>query len=112
VQREEDFDMFAHEKETLKRAVKNIREKFSDRIVSIYTFGSRVRGDYEEWSDFDVLVVVKDKTPEIETEVVSAFVDEDTKSGLSFTLVIKDKESFEMEKRFETPFFENIMKHS
>lgn len=102
--------MFAHEKEALELAVKRVREKLSDRIVSIYAFGSRVRGDYEEWSDFDVLVVVKDKTPEIETEIVSAFVDEEIKSGLSFTLVIKDRDAFEMEKRFETPFFENIMK--
>lgn len=102
--------MFAYEKEALGRAVKMVREKLSDRIVSIYTFGSRARGDYEGWSDFDVLVVVKDKTPEIEAEIINTFVDEEIKSGLSFAPVIKDEESFEMEKRFETPFFENIMK--
>lgn len=102
--------MFAHEKEALERAVKRVREKLSNRIVSIYAFGSRVRGDYEEWSDFDVLVVVINKTPEIESEVISVFVDEEIKSGLSFTLVIKDRDAFEMERRFETPFYENIMK--
>ena len=30
------FLMFAHEKETLDRAVKRVREKLSDRIVYIY----------------------------------------------------------------------------
>jgi len=102
--------MFAHEKETLERAVKEVREKLSGRIVSIYTFGSRVRGDYEEWSDFDVLVVVKSKTPKLEAEIVSIFVDEELRSGIPFSPVIKDIKAFEMERRFKTPFFENIIK--
>lgn len=90
--------------------MKKIRSDLSDRIVMAYAFGSRVRGDYKEWSDFDVLVVVKDKTPELEAEIISIFVDHEMKNGLSFTPVIKDIETFEMEKRFKTPFFENIMK--
>lgn len=102
--------MFAHEKDALDRVIKKIREVLSDRIVLAYAFGSRVRGDYEEWSDFDVLVVVRDKTPEIEAEIISIFVEDEIKSGLSFTPVIKDIETFEMEKRFKTPFFENIIK--
>lgn len=102
--------MFRHEKEALERAVKKTRERFSDRIVFVCTFGSRVRGDYDAWSDFDVLVVVKGKTPEIESEIISLFVDEEMRSGLSFTPVIKDINAFEMEKRFKTPFYENIMR--
>lgn len=102
--------MFAHEKETLERAVKSVREKLPDRIVSIYTFGSRVRGDYEEWSDFDVLVVVKSKTTQLEAEIVSIFVNEELRSGIPFSPVIKDFKTFEMEKRFNTPFYRNIIK--
>ena len=102
--------MFAHEKEALERAVKRVREKLSDRIVSIYAFGSRVRGDYEEWSDFDVIVVVKSKTPQLEAEIVSIFVNEELRSGIPFSPVIKDIKTFEMEKRFNTPFYRNIIK--
>jgi hypothetical protein len=61
-------------------------------------------------SDFDVLVLVKDKTHEIEADIISIFVDEEIKSGLSFTPVIKDIQAFEMEKKFNTPFYEHIIK--
>jgi predicted nucleotidyltransferase len=102
--------MFAHEKEALERAVKRVREKLSDRIITIYAFGSRVRGDYEEWSDFDVIVVVKSKTPQLEAEIISIFVNEELRSGIPFSPVIKDIKTFEMEKRFNTPFYRNIIK--
>ncbi|MDI6745159.1 MAG: nucleotidyltransferase domain-containing protein [Thermodesulfovibrionales bacterium] len=99
-----------HEKEILKRITGKLKERFADRIISVHAFGSRVRGDNNEWSDFDVLVLVKDKNPEIESGIINIFVDAETKSGLSFTPVIKDIHSFEMEKKFHTPFYENIMK--
>lgn len=102
--------MYAYEKEILKRLTKKLKERFSSRIVSIHAFGSRVRGNHNEWSDFDVLVVVRDRKPEIEAGIIGIFVDEEIKSGLSFTPLIKDTRSFEMERKFKTPFYENIMK--
>ncbi len=102
--------MYTHEKKALKRIIEKLKERFSTRIVSVYAFGSRVRGDHDEWSDFDVLVIVVGKTPEIESEIISIFVEEEIKSGLSFTPVIKDIQAFELEKRFNTPFYENITK--
>lgn len=38
------------------------------------------------------------------------FVGEELKSGISFTPVIKDVESFEREREYHTPFYENIIK--
>lgn len=100
--------MYAHEKKALMRIKKQLKERLHDRIISIYAFGSKVRGDHNEWSDFDVLVVVRNKTPELESEIIGLFVDEEIESGLSFTPVIKDIKAFELEKRFNTPFYGNI----
>jgi uncharacterized protein len=102
--------MFTYEKNILNRLTENLKEKFPDRIMAVYAFGSRVRGDHGEWSDFDVLVVVKNKTPEIANEIISLFVDEEIQSGIPFSPVIKDINAFEMEKHHNTPFYENIMK--
>lgn len=101
--------MFEHEKKVLTQIIEKLRKRLPERIISVYAFGSRVRGNHSEWSDFDVLVIVKDKTPKLETEVISIFVDEEIKSGLSFALVVKDVQAFEMEKKFDTPFYKNIM---
>ena|SRR3990172_5784511 len=102
--------MTAHEKESLGRIAEKLRQKLADRIVSIHAFGSRARGDHDQWSDFDVLVVLKDKEPRIESEVIGIFVDEELESGTSFTPVIKDARALELEKKFHTPFYENIVR--
>ncbi|MEW6570529.1 MAG: nucleotidyltransferase domain-containing protein [Nitrospirota bacterium] len=102
--------MYSYEKNILNRLTESLRQRFPERIMAIYAFGSRVRGDHGEWSDFDILVIVKDKTPEIETEIISLFVDEEMKSGIPFSIVIKDIKAFEMEKKLNTPFYENILK--
>lgn len=102
--------MYVHERNILNRITKKLGERFPGRIIAVYVFGSRARGDHGEWSDFDVLVLVTDKTPEIETEIISVFVDEEIQSNVPFSPVIKDIEAFEREKNFNTPFYENIMR--
>jgi|GEM_PF-3762865 predicted nucleotidyltransferase len=59
-----------------------LKRQHPERIVSIYASGSRVRGDYREWSDIDLLIIVKDK----------------------------DSRAFKKGKRFRTPFYENIIR--
>ena len=102
--------MFTHEREGLKAVAQALRERLSDKIVSVHAFGSRVRGSHDEWSDFDLLVVVDGRTTALEQEVIGIIVEEEMKKGLSFAPVVKDIREFEMEKRFHTPFYENIVK--
>jgi len=102
--------MYPREKQTLKKIAGRLKKHLPNRIVSVHAFGSRVRGDHNAWSDFDVLVVVHNKNPEIEARIIEIFVEEETKSDLSFTPVIKDAKAFELERRFHTPFFDNIVR--
>ena len=101
-------NMLTIEKEVLERIIAKVREVFPGRIASVYAFGSRVRGDHDGWSDFDVLVVVREKTPLIESGIINIFVDEEIAGGVNFTPVVKDFEAFELEKRFQTPFYKNV----
>ncbi len=100
--------MYSHEKRALSDITKTLRERFPERIQGVYVFGSKARGDHGEWSDFDILVVVKDRDPSIEEAIISIFVDEEIRSGVIFTPLIKDLTAFESEKRFKTPFYENL----
>ncbi|MBI4684872.1 MAG: nucleotidyltransferase domain-containing protein [Nitrospirae bacterium] len=102
--------MYSHEKSILNRITERLREKFPERIIAVYAFGSRVRGDQSEWSDFDVLVVVKNRNVSIEHEIIDIFVEEELESGVMFAPVIKDTKSFEAEKSLHSPFYENIMR--
>jgi predicted nucleotidyltransferase len=102
--------MYTHEKKTLTDTTQLLKKKLPDRIIAVYAFGSRVRGDYNAWSDFDILVIVKDKTPELESEIIGIIVDEERRRELSFSPVVKDVRAFDRERSLHTPFYENIMK--
>ena len=47
--------------ELIKRVVLEEAEKLGIRVERIILFGSRARGDYREDSDYDILVVVKER---------------------------------------------------
>lgn len=47
------------EKAALSEFVARLQEKYADEVVLVVLFGSKVRGDFDEESDLDVLVVVE-----------------------------------------------------
>lgn len=85
-----------------------LKERFPERIMKVAIFGSRVRANHDSTSDIDVLVVVKNKTPEIERSIVEVFVEAELSSGLPLSPVIKDLKAFEREKEYNSPFFQVI----
>ena len=102
--------MFLHEKSILQRISERLRSQFGSRVVSMHAFGSRVRGTHDAWSDFDVLVVVREKDPALESSIIGIFVEEEMTAGASFTPVVKDLRSYELEKKHHTPFYDAIEK--
>ena len=101
--------MLTHEETALRRISERLHRVYPDEIVAVYAFGSRVRGDHDAWSDFDVLVVVKGRNTKMERGIIDIFVEEESSAGLSFTPVIKDLSAFEMEKRYHSPFYESLI---
>ncbi len=100
--------MFKHEQKVLATIAQELRNTFGEVIAGVYAFGSRVRGDHTARSDFDVLILVTEKTVEIEKKIIGVIVDIETEHGLSFSPVIKTTESFELEKKYNSPFYQNI----
>ena len=43
---------------------RRLERRFGDRLVALYLFGSRARGDHEPDSDVDVAVVLDQKLPD------------------------------------------------
>ncbi|MCX8124255.1 MAG: nucleotidyltransferase domain-containing protein [Spirochaetes bacterium] len=101
--------MLSIEIESLKKIKEKLLHMFGTRIVYMYAFGSRVRGDFNFDSDFDILIVVNKKTPELEEAIVTVITEEELQHNVSFTPIIKDIQAFEMEKKFNSPFYQNII---
>lgn len=101
--------MFTYAKTVLQKISTAVKEKYPQKIVSVIAFGSKVRGDHGEGSDFDVLVIVKEPSTEVQEGIIDIFIEEEMRSGISFDPVIKSLAGFELEKQHHTPFYENIL---
>ena len=102
--------MFPHHKAALGRIGALLRQRLGDSFVSMYAFGSRVRGDHDCGSDFDVLVVVKKRNPTTEGVIIDTFLEDEAESGVSFDPVIKSLATFELERKHNTPFYQNVVR--
>ncbi len=63
-------------KKALKAFLEELRDKFGDKIEEIIVFGSYTRGDYDEESDIDVMIVGEvslDEVVDISTEVLREY---------------------------------------
>ena len=102
--------MFDIERKAVDRATRKLQKLLGNNLITVAAFGSRARGDFTEESDFDVLVIVKKRTLDTIIKVNDIFSREEDKAGVIFSAVIKQMEAFEEEKRFNTPFYQNIKK--
>ena len=107
--RERRDHMYQYSRQVLEEISASLKDEHPAQIVSIYAFGSRARGDHSGDSDFDVLVVVRNKTIQLEEKIIARFVEKELASGVSFEPVIKSLESYEREKQYRTLFYENIV---
>jgi predicted nucleotidyltransferase len=94
---------------TLKTISRRLHDELGEDIEGFFAFGSRIRGDHNDDSDFDLLVVVIERTPEKIDRIISIIVDVEFENNMSFFPVIKDSISFNLEKKFSTPFYQNII---
>ena len=102
--------MFSFEKEAITRATKRLEEVLGDNLITVAAFGSRIRGDFVQESDLDVLVVVRNRTFKIIDTINDIFGEEENKTGIPFSVVVKGLDSYEKEKSYNTTFYRNIKK--
>lgn len=100
--------MFSFEKKAVKRITEKLKKLLGDNLLTILVFGSRVRGDFSAESDFDILVVVKKRTFGVIDAVNEVLSEEESKTGIPFSVVVKGMESFERERQYNTSFYRNI----
>lgn len=100
--------MFKREKDILQK----ISEELSSdrRILRAIAYGSRVRGDYRDDSDLDVLVIVDKKNREIKDKSLNIFYLYELEMDISFSVIILSREELEFNERLGSPFIESIKK--
>ena len=96
-----------NEEKALHELKQRLLEKFPDAEVILY--GSKARGDDEEFSDIDLLILLNGKVnTQLEEEVISLAFQLELKYELVFGLLIESKEFWNTELARAMPIHWNI----
>jgi len=99
-------------KEISELAVQSLKEIFKDKLDRIILFGSYSRGDYDEYSDVDIMVLLNEDAEKLKmyddaiSEMISDYC---IRFGVLYSIVIKSKEQFDNYSGV-LPFYKNIVR--
>jgi len=88
--------------------VRRLRQEHSDQVVRVVLFGSKARGDADQESDTDLLVVVKDDERRAHRPIERLGTDISLKYGLVLSELIVGPRRYENYRRYQTPLYRNI----
>ncbi|MCX7942111.1 nucleotidyltransferase domain-containing protein [Dictyoglomus thermophilum] len=89
------------EKAILKELKVKLLELLGSNFISMVLFGSKARGDYDEDSDIDVVVIVNYLDRDIKDKILLKVTELETKYGIVLSTLILSKEDFEYLKKRE-----------
>jgi len=80
-----------------------------DEVITVHLFGSRARGDNVPSSDYDILLVVTRKTPQLIDQLYDGVMDILLSTGKLVSLKIFTQAEFERLSNIPTPFMHNVL---
>jgi len=95
------------ERAVLNEFLSKVLEQHGSDVELIRLFGSKVRGDFDEESDIDVLVVVN-KDGQLWDDLVALEVDLMLKYNVVISSLIMSKENYEWHRRYRAPLYRSI----
>ena len=98
----------SREKAALSEFVARLRGRYADEVVLVMLFGSKVRGDFDEESDLDVLVVVEgdDRWP-YWCEITDLTSDLLLDYEVNMSALVFDEEHYRWLMEHRTPIYNN-----
>jgi predicted nucleotidyltransferase len=82
--------------------------RLRDRISRIILFGSRARSDFKPDSDYDLLLVVPERSAELNEALYDAVMDTLLAHGRLISLKIFSQDDFQQLSSLPTPFMERV----
>jgi predicted nucleotidyltransferase len=97
-----------HEQAALKEFLTKLREQHGDKVVLVSLFGSKVRSDFDEESDIDVLLVVENRNSQLWEDVVEIETELMLKHDAVISSLIMGRENYEWHRQHRAPLYRNI----
>jgi predicted nucleotidyltransferase len=78
---------------------RHVRERLGPRVRNVVLFGSRARGDARADSDYDVVVVVDRRSPDVREALLEIAVDLLDRHGSLVACLLRDEREWEASRR-------------
>ena len=88
--------------------VSKLKRSLNDQLIKIKIFGSKIRGDYHQDSDIDILVIVRERTEEILDKVAEISLEVDLIYDSHISIMLFSEDEYQQNKGWETPFIQNV----
>ena len=96
------------EEKTVRRFAESIKESLGNNVIFLELFGSKVRGDFSSDSDIDILLVVKNKTPEVRDTIFNILFDIDPYYKFKISPIMYSEFEYQKNRELESTFVETI----
>ena len=87
---------------------KNLKRSLNEELLALVLFGSRARGDFHEFSDYDFLAIVKNKDKKIKDIIIETEVDTLNEFDKLISCIVWKISDWEIRKNF--PISKNILR--
>lgn len=100
--------MKKNERNAIERFRESIKKNLGKDLISIIAFGSKVRGDYNETSDIDILIIVQNRSLKIMDKIAEITSRLNIKYNISIAPVVFSEKEYDMNKVMNTSFTSSI----
>lgn len=95
-------DILSYEENLILMELKNNLNSFlANRLIRFVLFGSKARGDYENESDIDVAIIVRELTRELKNQILDKVTEIEFKYLIPISTLVLSDEEFERLKGLE-----------
>ena len=85
-----------------------LREKYRDKIEQVVLFGSVARGEFDEESDVDIMIVLKNGSRRLRDEISMASFDLILRNNVILSPMVMDRKTYEWHKKYRDPLYNSI----
>ena len=96
------------ERKVVGQFAKLVRTALGKNLINIEIFGSKVKGDFTEDSDIDILIVVKERTLDSMDKIAEITADLNIEYNLSISPVIFSEYEYKVNEDIKSPFVLNV----
>lgn len=96
------------EEQAVKAFVSAIRKNLKDQLIETKIFGSKVRGDYSQDSDIDILIILKERSKYLTDTLYEKLLDIELEYDSKISLTVFSQEEYQHNVNAHTPFIESL----